>query len=520
MNNWLKKSCGVVLIIALIFSLSGAASAANGPTVLQVYTEEDTMTVFTSANLGDGEIGCAVSGQTVEVGSAGALADGDGIVKTTILIDVSMSIPKAMRSVVVDAVDKLIERKTAEEEYRLVTFDEELTVLQDFTSERYDLASALSGVVFDGQMSMIYDAIYNTLPDIGSADGSPTLYRTIVITDGADESANGITMEELFLTLQSKLYPVDVLAVSEDAGQEKKELSAISRISNGRYSTLTSGTDLNSLEQALGIEDLFWFTVTVPGPLLDGSVRQVDISSDGHSMSVDVKFPATYAPVATPSPEPTPEATPTPAPTPQPQTQPPVASEPEPSFLEEYGLFLALGIGALLIVLAVILIIVFRKRKRTASSMDGANDSKLQLSRPVVDEKTEFFEEGAAEFTIRLSDSRNPENVWTLQVSGDVLIGRDEHCMVRLLDKSVSREHCKISIRDGKLMLIDAGASNKAVQNGNKVYDSTELHSGDTLKFGREVLHVDYIQRLDGSDSKERETSERSGGHGGTQSLF
>lgn len=118
----------------------------------------------------------------------------------------------------------------------------------DFTAGRYDIGKAASNIVFNGQSSMIYDAIYNTVPSSVASSDVPTLYRTVVITDGVYLTNIGVTMEDLFLKLQSERYPVDVLAVTATAAETaNKELSAITRISSGRYCALAPSTDLSTL---------------------------------------------------------------------------------------------------------------------------------------------------------------------------------------------------------------------------------------------------------------------------------
>ena len=65
----------------------------------------------------------------------------------------------------------------------------------------------------------------------------PCYYRTIVITDGIDDTAGGVTKEELYLRLRDDTYPIDVVAVSKTKqGEPEKELAALTRMSRGRSS--------------------------------------------------------------------------------------------------------------------------------------------------------------------------------------------------------------------------------------------------------------------------------------------
>ena len=111
-------------------------------------------------------------------------------------------------------------------------------------------------------------------------------------------------------------------------------------------------------------------------------------------------------------------------------------------------------------------------------------------------ETTEFI--GDVQYTVKISAPKHPGTEWVLEIADEALIGRADHCDVVLEDSTVSREHCKIVAHEDGLELIHLG-SNRTVINGVKVTARSPLNSGDTLTVGREQLHIDYIQKLDGS---------------------
>lgn len=504
---------GLIALLAL-FALSVPAHAADAIQVLQTSVNAQTLTIFMDTALPLDGLDCKVSNQAAEIMGAGTVADGDAVVKTTVLVDISTSIPTNMRSTVISAIDKLIEQKSPSDEFKLVTFGEEETVLCDFTADRYDLGKTTQLIAFNGQSSMIYDAIYNTIPAAGGTADVPTLYRTIVITDGVDLTNIGVTMEELFLKLQSERYPVYVLAVSAAAaGTANKELSAITRISGGRYCALDPSTDISALGQVLGVGNYSCLEVQVPEPLLDGSVRQVDLTVGGSSLSFDVKFPATYTqpepvesappePTPTPTPEPTAEPEPTPVPTPEP------AAEPEPSFIQQYGVIL-ICVAVVGVVLIVVLVVFLQRRKKpsapVAEPIPPAAGSKADIETKTVP----FLDD--AQYTIKISAPKHPGKEWVLGIADEILIGRADNCHIQLEESTVSRIHCKIVLRGDQLELVHTG-SNRTLLNGEKVTVAA-LNSGDLLDLGREQLRVDYIQKVD---------SGRPGGDpdNGTKSLF
>ncbi|MCI8287290.1 MAG: FHA domain-containing protein [Lachnospiraceae bacterium] len=259
----------------------------------QAYAWEQNVDMYIAGEINPDSLGCKCSNQGLEIVDSGLLADSGVTVRTTILLDISASVPKDMRDNVKIYLDRLIQDIPDNEQYKLVTFDEELIVLQDFTNDRYDLANALEGIAFDGQESKIYDAVYNTMPKAEPVEGNPCYYRTIVITDGIDDTAGGITKEELYLKLQADTYPVEVVAVSSaEQSEAEKELSALTRISNGRYVNLYADAELETVISGLATNEIYWVRAKLSGELLDGSLRPFVLTDGIVSIQFDVRVSA------------------------------------------------------------------------------------------------------------------------------------------------------------------------------------------------------------------------------------
>ncbi|WP_210166179.1 FHA domain-containing protein [Desulfitobacterium hafniense] len=527
-----NRMCKWILIILILFIMPpNIAQAETETNVLQAYVTEQTMTVFTNAELLSDGLKCVISNQNAEIMEKGLLSDESALTKTTVLIDISTSMPNAIRGGVITTLKKLIEDKSANEEFRLTVFGEELSVLQNFSSDRYDLAIAIEKIKFDGTQSKIYDAIYNTIPHITQSNEKPIFHRTIVITDGVDDTVSGITKEELFLKLQNERYPVDVVAVSGGETAENKELAAIVRMSGGRYYSLNPNADVAALAQALRVSNYFYFEAKVPAALLDGTIRQVDIDDGVHNMSIDIKFPVFNAPNTNTSTTETEEkasaaeihgASVAPEQTIPSFPNETAASKPITTLFGNYTIVIYIGAGvALLIVIAVILAVAVVRGKKKREALRSEPGIAVGYIDDNHGEKTEFVGDVnfvEAQYTIKLSNPNNPSKTWTLPITGDLLIGRAEHCSVRLDDRSVSREQCKIAVQGIGLVVIHLGSTNKTSLNGSNIVESSPLQSGDTLKFGREVLRIDYIQKL-GSPPPKPELS-RNSNSGKTESIF
>lgn len=464
----------------------------------QVYAWEDQMDVFIKGDAGGSAPACRISNLDAEITASGSLGDMGVTVRTLILIDQSASIPQSMREKVVAAVQSMVERIGSTEEYKIASFGENLHVLHEYTSDRYDLSNAAKEIAFIGQQSKIYDMLYQTMPAIGPLEDRPCYYRTVIITDGADAAESGVTAEELYLKLRENAYPIDVIAVSEAQQQtENKELAALTRISGGTYFNLHAGTDVAALPAAISPENLSWLRISVPETLLDGSTRQVDITAAGGSLDFDCKFPASG--VSAPPPETSPAPAPAPAPSP---ALPAEAGREGTSGPPAAAIAAACGGAA---AAAGVCAVLWRRKKtgdpaetsggRIPPARGEEDGAPSQDSGPGA---TAILPEECA--VICLRDEASGQT-WEIPMEGEVLIGRRPGCRVRLEDDSVSREQCRLW-GSREILAENVSRSNVTKLNGGVLSAPTALRSGDRLKCGRVTLLVEAIRLSEGGEGQ------------------
>jgi pSer/pThr/pTyr-binding forkhead associated (FHA) protein len=73
---------------------------------------------------------------------------------------------------------------------------------------------------------------------------------------------------------------------------------------------------------------------------------------------------------------------------------------------------------------------------------------------------------------------------------GDVLIGRDESCQIRLASSEVSRHHCVLKPTPEGILARDLDSRNGTYLNETLMEDETLLKPGDILRVGPIVLQV------------------------------
>ncbi len=90
-----------------------------------------------------------------------------------------------------------------------------------------------------------------------------------------------------------------------------------------------------------------------------------------------------------------------------------------------------------------------------------------------------------------------------------MVIGRKTDADLRIPVGEVSRAHCQVSVKDGKLILQDLDSSNGTIVNNQKVLQAT-LNAGDLVKVGPVI----FIIQINGQPSDVSPPSSRKQGAG------
>ena len=69
-------------------------------------------------------------------------------------------------------------------------------------------------------------------------------------------------------------------------------------------------------------------------------------------------------------------------------------------------------------------------------------------------------------------------------------IGRDPDCQLRPASLAVSRRHCALTVRDGRLFVSDCHTGNGTFVNDRRLGQRQELHVGDCLRVGPLIFAV------------------------------
>jgi pSer/pThr/pTyr-binding forkhead associated (FHA) protein len=79
----------------------------------------------------------------------------------------------------------------------------------------------------------------------------------------------------------------------------------------------------------------------------------------------------------------------------------------------------------------------------------------------------------------------------TVQLGGDVVLGRDPACQIMIDDDAyISQRHVRFYDYDGQPMVEDLGSTNGTFHNGSKLTGTRLLHPGDRVQAGTTVIEA------------------------------
>lgn len=107
----------------------------------------------------------------------------------------------------------------------------------------------------------------------------------------------------------------------------------------------------------------------------------------------------------------------------------------------------------------------------------------------------DFPELNLKSYVMEMTDLAVPGQVWRVNVTDRITIGKRADCTVCIPNRTVSGLHCEILLRDGMFYLRDAGSLNGTYVNGGTAkVTEMELASGTVIEMGSARLQVKILQ--------------------------
>ncbi len=506
----LNRIC-LAAFFVIFFCCSGIrTAAADEPAIIGTRLSGEDEYVYIKG-LGDSE----PEFDTVQIG-AGQCEDygiiGDDIqIRTLILFDNSDSTGNNWGNEAKDFLCELIGQHAENEEFKIVTYEKEMTELSAYSRDYVALENVARGIEYKRQDSYLRDVLYRILEEIDKS-GDSCFYRLVIIADGVDQNEYSYTETEVMEKLKESGVPVYALGVATaNNNKELESFFSYSRKSNGQYWIVGRGTDRSPILSQLDTErQLQCLKITPPRSQRDGSAKALRILlQDGTELQATLRMPFASGeePAEEPVEEPSPTITPVPEEKPEPTAAPKEKKVKEEKESPNTAVYVILAVIATVSVAAIVFLIVYlmKKKKRESEERDrwtylseeesGAKKEDQTVLIPHAQAGGRVFHDPAAPqppmcFVI-LTDLGEPSRVFRAGIRENITIGRKEPADIVLdFDLAVSGRHCMITLRAGRYFLRDLGSSNKTFYNGEQVVNEKEIENGGTLSIGKKKYRI------------------------------
>lgn len=494
-----------MFIILLFFSNAGQVYAASDCQLLQIVVNDNEVVSYIECDSDISEVNGQIaqySCENIEICGSENIS-----IHTIIMLDNSLSITENNRANIKNILKQYAQGMTETEMISLATFGEDIQFLTEKSQDMEEILQSIDAIEFYNQDTYLTDYLFQLVEEIKNA---PEYTRFIIISDGVDNKAIGITKEELIAELNDTSRPIYTIGhIYKDNSSELKNMFALSRLTVGKEFLIEDFEDISLIADEIhDFSGLYSVKMEIPREVMDGDKRSVLLNistNDGEAeVTGEVAMPFTLAEKTVevepePTPEPAPEPTPKPAKAPTPE---PVTMEPEP--VEEDAADIGTGkilVAVILLIVAVILLLYQQKMKNNTARQN--RKSKIVMSdKPSVQETFPVYASSENETTMLegryllvLRDRVNPERIFRYPMDQKVIIGRNIDKVQIAIDYSltVSGQHCEFYIKNNRFYLRDMNSANHTYLDEKMVNGEVEVVSGNVVRLGEVEFSIEIL---------------------------
>lgn len=548
MKSTVRKKCGrylCILTVCICFMSAAFNVYADNGKVISARADADTADIYLYIKGVS-----AILAQKVQIGNTICdegnvkvtnLAEMEKPMKTVMLVDNSLSIPKSNRENIKAILCELLEKHMSGEQFWIGTISDSVTWLNEEFSSDYDMLSAsVENIEYNNQDTYFSDCLYGVVDALSKiSDGS--YVRIVIISDGADDRAIGYTNAEVISLLAKSNVPVYTIGtVGDNAALEN--MFAFSRAS-GAESYLLDNSVTNE-DIVIDIEKdqkLICIQISPDEALLDGSEKGIQLTlttEDGEqilSTAVVMPFGTGSTTVATDN---VTENVGGDELTGSEQEELPSfgnaaeAESQETGKTQKMNIFLPIGIIVACICIGIVIVVVIMKKRKkfraavkampeketmTMSSLTNLDNERKSYSTVIEDagdssetlminsdggETRALWNTRASDATemkqqtyLVVKDMERANVMFKVPIIDTVCIGRKNADIVIDYDKYVSSKQCEIRKRGEILSVKDLGSANGTYYENRCIYDQeTTIASGSVIKVGKTKLRIALVK--------------------------
>lgn len=478
-----------VIVCIFIFMFLTVTVSAQGS--VKIFTTIITDTSVTASLTADTAPISARLGtspcEIISVKNAGELPS-----ETLILVDTSGSIPSDIQSKTAELLSMLIDGKQDNERFAIASFGTGTNYLCDYTSDRYELIKSTESLVYDEK----YTYVYSVLDEAVKGMSDDVFTKIIIISDGVENSKDGITYDEILRTVSESHIPIYAVGIENNNQEPLKKLYAFSRNSAAEGVTISADSDISQMCAMLeASRNMICAEIAIPSECADGSMKYLKISGDGYECGIDIRMP-----VASVSEEITAEEA---------ETSAAESEEVSENDVQPFNIGYVVTAAAAAVAAASAAVITVKLKK----------DKPQPISQPIsqtVAQPDPIHEKGDTKYNetvILLTNINDPSKSYRHVLGKGVTVGRDSsQCMIAIEnDEYISKKHCRI-YRNGEKIMLENYSRNAVTVNDSAVAYAKgceppgtrmllgddngiakEIKSGDKLRIGHTDLRFEVI---------------------------
>lgn len=443
------------------------------------------------------------------------------------LIDVSGSMRDSQMAQVKAAIKTWASNMKPNDKIAVVAFGDNVKTLTDFSSDKNAVSSAVDSITNNDKNTQLYGGISHALK-LASRDDKdlPKRKNIVLITDGVNDYAGGISEEDVYAQLKSSLVPVYSMWMSDSRENDnagRATLNSVTEYSGGRIYDMSnksidtvygwikqsilnsytidfaySGAEPDNGEHSFSVrtaennktaEDSVRFTMRITGE--NSGTSQIEaVDDEKNSEKEDKKDTEKDKDKDKDKEEKDGEDT-----------------EEEDKKLNKTLIFILVGAIILLAAAAVILILVMRRRDNDPIETTENDGGFFESSTYGNNYTGNISHTNGGDKTIGVnfvgSVSRNnpdraiklcspTQGVISAVLRDRVTVGRSSQNDIVINSPMISGNHAVFAFEEGRLYIADLGSLNGTLVNGRMINAKTEVRNGDMIMFGNEEYKINF----------------------------
>lgn len=490
----MAKKLAKLLCVGLLFLHSTCfATELQEVNIRQVYLYTDVLHAYVDMVGMDGqpiatpqrnEISASIDGSGLTVRDVQSFADCDEGLAYVFLLDVSGSLSTREFKQLCNATVHWAQQMGEKDRMAILSFGDEINVVQDYTNDIDAIASSLDTLSNNGQHTRLYGGIQEALKLATRNDsGLPKRKAIILLTDGINDFVGGVSENEVLQHAKQTLIPFySIWMPGEQSGEQF--LNTLRDATNGEVYDL-SNQEIDGIYQTVyqQLQQAFVVNLGYPPEKVDGLSHQITVAVRcGGKEASDQVESILNTPTETMIDIPLMDA----------------MTTSETKGKENMGISTDLLLGVLAGALALITLIIvafaliYHKKKSKKVTMDESPNSNnipqygsvpTDIQQPIQNSKRNL------QFTMHeIGGSDVKEGC----VTDTLIIGRNQDSGLVIQEPQVSGHHCQLFYENGNLMIEDMGSTNGTIINGIVISGRVPLPSGSLLLLGSKEYRISY----------------------------